>query len=78
MVSRLRKIRRQRGSRSHGWGQVKGHRSHPSGRGNACLMKYKWSWNIKYDPAHFGKPHHNPHTRKIVSKWMFLIFSGNK
>ena len=70
MVSRLRKIRRQRGSRSHGWGQVKGHRSHPAGRGNAGLMKYKWSWTVKYDPDHFGKPHLNPPNRKIVSKWI--------
>ena len=28
MGTRHRKIRKLRGSRSHGWGQVKGHRSH--------------------------------------------------
>ena len=70
MGTRHRKIRKLRGSRSHGWGQVKGHRSHPGGRGNAGLMKYKWSWTVKYDPDHFTKPSLNPPNRKIVKKWI--------
>ena len=70
MPTRIRKIRKLRGSRSHGWGQVKGHRSHPGGRGNAGLMKYRWSWTVKYDPDHFRKPSLNPPNRVIVKKWI--------
>jgi large subunit ribosomal protein L15 len=70
MASRLRKIRKQRGSRFHGWGQVKGHRSHPGGRGQAGLMKYKWTQTVKYDPDHFGKPKYITPGAIIVSRWL--------
>ncbi len=52
-----KKIKRQRGSKTHGWGAKKKHRGAGSrgGRGQAGLMKHKKSWMIKNDPEHFGK-----------------------
>ena len=57
VVRRERKIRRQRGSRLYGWGQVGQHRKSGmrGGFGKAGLHKHKWSWVVKYDPDHFGK-----------------------
>lgn len=44
---RLRKIRRQRGSRTCGWGQVRQHRSSGSrgGHGKAGIHKGRWDQN---------------------------------
>ncbi len=52
-----KKNRRQRGSKTHGWGSKKKHRGGGSrgGKGQSGLMKHKKSWMIKYDPNHFGK-----------------------
>jgi len=52
-----RKIRKQRGSRTHGWGRVGQHRAGGSrgGHGNAGRDKHKWSYTIKYEPEYFGK-----------------------
>ncbi|MDD1766619.1 MAG: 50S ribosomal protein L15 [Candidatus Methanomethyliaceae archaeon] len=57
VVRRDRKVRRQRGSRLYGWGQVGQHRKSGmrGGFGKAGLHKHKWSWVVKYDPDHFGK-----------------------
>ncbi|HME19168.1 MAG TPA: uL15 family ribosomal protein [Nitrososphaerales archaeon] len=57
MPTRLRKARRYRGSRTHGYGQIGQHRHSGSrgGHGNAGLHKHKWSWMLKYDPDHFGR-----------------------
>ena len=57
VVRRDRKVRRQRGSRLYGWGQVGQHRKSGmrGGFGNAGLHKHKWSWVTKYDRDHFGK-----------------------
>jgi large subunit ribosomal protein L15 len=57
VVRRERKVRRQRGSRLYGWGQVGQHRKSGSrgGFGNAGLHKHKWSWTVKYGRDHFGK-----------------------
>ncbi len=58
MVVRFRnKVRRMRGSRTHGWGSKKKHRGGGSkgGKGMSGLMKHKKSWMIKYDPQHFGR-----------------------
>jgi len=52
-----RKIRKQRGSRTHGWGQVGQHRAGGSrgGKGAAGRHKHKWSRTVKYEPEYFGK-----------------------
>ncbi|MCX8181570.1 MAG: 50S ribosomal protein L15 [Candidatus Methanomethyliaceae archaeon] len=57
VVRRDRKVRRQRGSRLYGWGQVGQHRKSGTrgGFGNAGLHKHKWSWTVKYGKDHFGK-----------------------
>ncbi|MEM2226664.1 MAG: uL15 family ribosomal protein [Candidatus Bathyarchaeia archaeon] len=45
MATRKRKIRKLRGSRTHGWGVSGQHRKHGSkgGRGNAGWCKHKWT-----------------------------------
>lgn len=52
-----KKVRKQRGSRKHGWGRVCGHwaSGQKGGKGNAGLFKHKWTWVVKYDPDYFGK-----------------------
>jgi large subunit ribosomal protein L15 len=57
MPSRLRRVRKLRGSRHHGWGQVSQHRESGSrgGRGAAGKHKHHWSHTVKYEPNYFGK-----------------------
>lgn len=57
MPHKLRKIRKQRGSRTYGWGRVGQHRAGGSrgGHGKAGFHKHKWSYVIKYEPDYFGK-----------------------
>jgi len=52
-----RKIRRQRGSRTHGWGQVGQHRARGGrgGTGKAGLDKHKFTYIVKHDPTYFDK-----------------------
>ncbi len=56
MPTRLRKIRKKRGTRVVGWGRVGQHRKAGGrgGRGMAGLKRHKRSWMLKYDPDHFG------------------------
>lgn len=66
MPTRLRKIRKLRGSRTCGWGQVGQHRKTGSkgGRGMAGSHKHKWTWILKYAPDYFGKHgFHRPNRR---------------
>ncbi|ASI98204.1 uL15m family ribosomal protein [Thermococcus celer] len=60
MIRRKRKVRKLRGSHTHGWGCKKKHRGGGSkgGRGMAGTGKRKntkWTWVIKYAPDHLGK-----------------------
>ena len=57
MPHRLRKVRKQRGSRTHGWGQVGQHRGigMRGGRGKAGRKKHKWTYVVTHDPNYFGK-----------------------
>lgn len=57
VVRRERKVRRQRGSRLYGWGQVGQHRKSGSrgGCGAAGYHKHKWSLVVTSDRDHFGK-----------------------
>jgi len=54
---RLRKVRKLRGSRTHGWGQVGQHRGigMRGGHGKAGRKKHKWTYVVKHDPNYFGK-----------------------
>ncbi len=72
MVTRLRKVRKLRGSRTHGWGQIGQHRSagHKGGHGKAGLHKHHWTRTVLFEERHFGVPgFHNP-TRKVTKKWI--------
>ena len=71
MPTRLRKVRKQRGSRTHGYGQIGQHRhsGKQGGHGNAGLHKHKWSWLIKNDPDHFGRDPFRPPSYHKVAKW---------
>lgn len=73
MPSRTRKIRRMRGSRTHGYGQIGQHRhsGQQGGHGNAGLHKHKWSWLVINDPDHFGRdPFRPPSYYQKASRWL--------
>ena len=57
MPHRLRKVRKLRGSRTHGWGQVSQHRESGSrgGRGNAGKHKHHWTHTVRYELDYLGK-----------------------
>ncbi len=57
VVRRRKKVRKQRGSRTYGWGSQKKHRGKGSkgGKGKAGMHKHKWTYTVKYEPEHFGK-----------------------
>jgi len=71
LASRLRKTRKFRGSRNHGWGQVAQHRAsgHKGGLGNSGLMKHHFSTMLKEDPDHFGHDSTHPPHPNIIKKW---------
>lgn len=72
MPTRLRKVRRQRGSRTHGYGQIGQHRhsGKQGGHGNAGLHKHKWSWLVINDPDHFGRDPFKPPNRTRTLRWL--------
>src|SRR5271167_2467677 len=72
MPTRLRKIRRMRGSRTMGFGQIGQHRhsGQQGGHGNAGLHKHKWSWMIINEPDHFGKRQYTVPGARDVAKWL--------
>jgi len=74
MPHRLRKVRKHRGSRSHGWGvrQHKGKGSH-GGHGKAGGRKHKWTYTIKYEPNRYGK---HGFYRPIIGKTTTIINVG--
>jgi large subunit ribosomal protein L15 len=57
MPHKLRKVRKKRGSRTHGYGRVGQHRGggQRGGHGKAGFHKHKWTYVIKYEPDYFGK-----------------------
>ena len=71
MATRLRKTRKFRGSRNHGWGQVGQHRAsgHEGGLGQSGMLKHHFSSMLKDEPDHFGHGSNNPPTRNIIKKW---------
>lgn len=85
MPTRLRKVRRMRGSRTLGYGQVGQHRhsGQQGGHGNAGLHKHKWTWTVKYAPDHFGRDPFRPPTSSKPKRWLNvgeldLIYSSIK
>jgi len=57
MPHKMRKTRKKRGSRTHGYGTVGQHRcgGGRGGRGKAGGKKHKWTHTLKYAPERFGK-----------------------
>ena len=57
MPHKDRKVRKYRGSRTHGWGQVGQHRARGGrgGTGKAGLDKHKWTWVLAHDPTYWEK-----------------------
>lgn len=53
---KLRKTRKKRGSRTHGWGQVGQHRNRGvKGKRKVGRHKHLWTYVIKHEPKYFGK-----------------------
>lgn len=71
MATRLRKTRRQRGSRYCGWGQVGQHRAsgHKGGLGVSGQLKHHYSSMLKEDPDHFGHGSMHPPHSNDAKKW---------
>ena len=55
MPHKLRKVRKKRGSRTHGYGQIGQHRKGSKGERKAGRHKHGWTYVIKYEPEYFGK-----------------------
>ncbi|MGC8849669.1 MAG: uL15 family ribosomal protein [Candidatus Bathyarchaeia archaeon] len=57
MATRLRKVRKLRGSRTHGWGVSGQHRGigMRGGHGKAGWCKHKWTFVVKYARDRIGK-----------------------
>jgi len=56
MPHRLRKVRKKRGSRTHGYGRVGQHRCRGSkGYRKPGRHKGGWSYVLRYEPDYFGK-----------------------
>ena len=57
MPTKDRKVRKQRGSRTHGYGQIGQHRCRGGrgGTGKAGLDKHKWTKVLRYDPDYWLK-----------------------
>ncbi len=72
MPTRVRKGRRYRGMRTHGYGQIGQHRhsGKQGGHGNAGLHKHKWSWLVINDPDHFGRDPFRPPNHFRPERWM--------
>ncbi len=69
MPHKKRKVRKKRGSRTHGYGKVGQHRGggQRGGHGKAGMGKHKWTYVVKYEPGYFGKHGFKPPRRKEVN-----------
>jgi len=54
---KLRKTRKRRASRTHGYGRVGQHRGggKRGGRGKAGHHKHRWTYVVKHEPDYYGK-----------------------
>jgi len=57
LARKHRKVRKLRGSRTHGWGTSGQHRDSGSqgGRGRSGRWKHKWTYTVKHEPRRRGK-----------------------
>jgi len=74
MATRLRKSRKQRGSRFCGWGQIGQHRASGSrgGGGGAGKHKHFYIRTVIEEPDHFGHEQFHALRKSDVSKWLNL------
>jgi large subunit ribosomal protein L15 len=74
MATRLRKSRKQRGSRFCGWGQIGQHRASGSrgGVGGAGKHKHFYIRTVMEEPHHFGHEQFHALRKSDVSKWINL------
>jgi large subunit ribosomal protein L15 len=74
MATRLRKSRRQRGTRFCGWGQIGQHRASGSrgGVGGAGKHKHFFMRTLKEEPDHFGHEQFHALRKSDVSRWINL------
>jgi large subunit ribosomal protein L15 len=74
LATRLRKSRKQRGTRYCGWGQIGQHRQSGSRGGVGAAGKHKHFWirTVIEEPNHFGHSTLNSHNRRVVRKWANL------
>jgi len=72
MATRLRKSRKQRGSRFCGWGQIGQHRASGSrgGVGGAGKHKHFYIRTVMEEPDHFGHEQFHALRKTDVSKWV--------
>jgi len=72
MATRLRKSRRQRGTRFCGWGQIGQHRASGSrgGVGGAGKLKHFFIRTVIEEPDHFGHEQFHALRKSDVSKWL--------
>ena len=72
MATRLRKSRRQRGSRYCGWGQIGQHRASGSrgGVGGAGKHKHFFMRTLKEEPDHFGHEQFHALRHSDIAKWV--------
>jgi large subunit ribosomal protein L15 len=76
LPTKARKVRRQRGSRTHGWGQIGQHRAGGGrgGHGKAGLDKHKWTYVVKHDPTYWLK--HGFVSARTLGKTVNIINVG--
>jgi len=57
LARKHRKVRKLRGSRTHGWGTSGQHRDSGSsgGKGRSGRWKHKWTYTVKHEPHRRGK-----------------------
>lgn len=74
MATRLRKSRRQRGTRFCGWGQIGQHRASGSrgGVGNAGKHKHFYIRTVKEEPEHFGHEQFHALRKSDITRWVNL------
>ncbi|MDJ0272954.1 MAG: 50S ribosomal protein L15 [Aigarchaeota archaeon] len=64
MPTRFRKVRKYRGSRTHGWGQIGQHRKTGAKGGRGMAGGHKHKWTKLLDKDYFGKDGFTPITRR--------------
>ena len=57
MPTRIRKVRKFRGGRHHGWGQTGGHSGagRHGGFGSTGGHKHRWTYTVTHEPERFGR-----------------------